>query len=125
MTTLTLVARGQGVHPTVAGMAMARRDGILSIPLEGLPPVPVGLIWSKAHENARIRALTQVARSISRARSAPRLLAANSAPAGGRIQYAAPIGVGAFIHDGQLLLRIVPDGTSGPAASGSTVTIKK
>jgi multidrug resistance efflux pump len=48
-----------------------------------------------------------------------------SAPAGGRIQYAAPIGVGAFIHDGQLLLRIVPDGTSGPAASGSTVTIKK
>ena len=84
MTTLTLVARGQGVHPTVAGMAMARRDGILSIPLEGLPPVPVGLIWSKAHENARIRALAQVAISISRARSTPRLLAANSAPAGRR-----------------------------------------
>jgi DNA-binding transcriptional LysR family regulator len=72
MTTLTLVAHGQGVHPTVAGMAMARRDGILSIPLEGLPPVPVGLIWSEAHENARIRALAQVARSISRAHSAPR-----------------------------------------------------
>lgn len=32
LTTLTLVARGQGVHPTVAGMAMARRDDILSIP---------------------------------------------------------------------------------------------
>jgi DNA-binding transcriptional LysR family regulator len=67
MTTLTLVARGHGVHPTVAGMAMARRDGILSIPLEGLPPVPVGLIWSEAHENARIRALAEVARSVSRA----------------------------------------------------------
>jgi DNA-binding transcriptional LysR family regulator len=65
MTTLTLVARGQGVHPTVAGMAMARRDGILSIPLEGLAPVPVGLIWSKDHENARIRALAQVARTMS------------------------------------------------------------
>jgi hypothetical protein len=64
MTTLTLVARGQGVHPTVAGMAMARREGILAIPLEGLPPVPVGLIWSKASENARIRALAEVARSI-------------------------------------------------------------
>jgi hypothetical protein len=69
MTTLTLVARGQGVHPTVTGMAMARRDGIVSIPLEGLPPVPVGLIWSRAHENARILALARVARSVSRTRS--------------------------------------------------------
>ena len=50
---------------------MARRDGILSIPLDGLPPVPVGLIWSKAHENARIRALAQVARSVGQARSTP------------------------------------------------------
>jgi multidrug resistance efflux pump len=39
-----------------------------------------------------------------------------AAPAGGWIQYAAPIGVGAVVHDGQLLLRIIPDGTSAPGA---------
>jgi multidrug resistance efflux pump len=39
-----------------------------------------------------------------------------AAPAGGRVQYAAPMGVGAVVHDGQLLLRIVADGTSAPRA---------
>jgi multidrug resistance efflux pump len=35
-----------------------------------------------------------------------------TAPAGGRIEYPAPIGPGAVVHDGQLLFRVVPDGTS-------------
>jgi multidrug resistance efflux pump len=36
-----------------------------------------------------------------------------AAPIGGRVHYATPIGAGAVVHDGQLLFRIVPDGTPG------------
>lgn len=43
--TLALVASGQIVHPTVAG----------------LPPMRLGPIWCTAHENARIRALAEIA----------------------------------------------------------------
>jgi multidrug resistance efflux pump len=38
------------------------------------------------------------------------------APVGGRIEYASPIGVGAVVHDGQLLFRVVPDGATGSKA---------
>ena len=39
-----------------------------------------------------------------------------AAPAGGRIEYASPIGAGAVVHDGQLLFRVVPEGATGTKA---------
>ncbi len=59
--TLALVAGGQIVHPTVASLPLAQRADIALIPITGLPPLPLGLIWCTAHENARIRALAQIA----------------------------------------------------------------
>lgn len=34
------------------------------IPIQDLAPTPLGLIWSTARENAKIRALGEVARAI-------------------------------------------------------------
>jgi DNA-binding transcriptional LysR family regulator len=62
---LSLVARGRIVHPTVTGIALAHRDDIVLVPLTGLPPVPLGLIWCTSHENARIRALAATARDLA------------------------------------------------------------
>jgi DNA-binding transcriptional LysR family regulator len=42
------------------------RDGIVLIPLSGVAPLPLGLIWCTAHENARIRALAKVAAELHR-----------------------------------------------------------
>ncbi len=61
---MSLIARGRIVAATVSGNHLARRDDIVAVPLEGLPPVPLGLIWCTAHENARIRALAKVAKSL-------------------------------------------------------------
>jgi DNA-binding transcriptional LysR family regulator len=58
------VARGEIVHPTMAGVSLFGRDDIVLVPIEDLPPLPVGLIWSTARENAKIRALGEVARTI-------------------------------------------------------------
>jgi DNA-binding transcriptional LysR family regulator len=61
----TLVARGLVVHPTVTSMASKLvRDDIVLIPIAGLPPLPLGLIWRPAHEHARIRALLHTAQAI-------------------------------------------------------------
>lgn len=57
---------GQVVHPTMAGILLLRRDDIALIPIEDLPPLPLGLIWRTAHENARIRALASSAITITR-----------------------------------------------------------
>jgi hypothetical protein len=62
----SLVARGHLVHPTGGGVVLFRRDDIVQVPIRDLPPVPFGLIWCTAHENARIRALAATARSIGR-----------------------------------------------------------
>jgi DNA-binding transcriptional LysR family regulator len=59
---LSLVARGKIVHPT-GQLPLMRRDDITLVPLAGLPPVALGLIWRTAQENARIRALAAAARS--------------------------------------------------------------
>jgi DNA-binding transcriptional LysR family regulator len=59
--TFALVASGQIVHPTVASLSLAQRADIVLIPVTGLPPLQLGLIWCTAHENARIRALAQTA----------------------------------------------------------------
>ena len=61
---VSLVARGQIVHPTASGIPMFTRDDIALVPIADLPPLPLGLIWVTAHENARIRALAETARSI-------------------------------------------------------------
>jgi DNA-binding transcriptional LysR family regulator len=61
-----LVARGHIVHPTMAGIAAFQRDDICLVPIRDLPPMPLGLIWCTAHENARIRALAATTRLIAR-----------------------------------------------------------
>jgi len=67
----SLVARGRIVHPTGDGVVLFRRDDIVQVPIRDLPPVPLGLIWCTAHENARIRALAATARSIDRSAPPP------------------------------------------------------
>ena len=62
---LALAARGLIVHPTVASTAqLVHRDDIVLVPITGLPPIRLGLIWRSACYNARIRALAAAARSI-------------------------------------------------------------
>jgi DNA-binding transcriptional LysR family regulator len=63
---VSLVARGRIVHPTAAGIPMLGRDDITLVPITDLPPLPLGLIWVTAHDNARIRALAETARSLRR-----------------------------------------------------------
>jgi len=58
---LTAVARGRIVHPTMAGTALFSRPDLVLIPFCDLPRTPIGLVWCTAHENARIRALSEVA----------------------------------------------------------------
>jgi DNA-binding transcriptional LysR family regulator len=65
--TLALVASGRIVHLTVASLPLAQRADITLLPIAGLPPLPLGLIWCTAHENARIRALAQAAATLSSA----------------------------------------------------------
>lgn len=59
----SLIARGQVVVPTVA-MQHFPSDQVVLIPIRDMPPVPLGLIWCTLHENARIRALAEVAQSL-------------------------------------------------------------
>jgi len=58
---LTLVALGRIVHPMATSVPMAVRDDIVLIPIRDMPPLPLGLIWSTAHENTRIRELVALA----------------------------------------------------------------
>ena len=68
---LALVASGQIIHPTVAGLPLAQRRDIILLPLTGLPPMGLGPIWCTAHENARIRALAAVAAGLADAAREP------------------------------------------------------
>ena len=61
---LSLVARGRIVHPTSSTVPIFNRDNIVLIPIEGLPPIPLGLVWCTSRENPHIRALNEVARSM-------------------------------------------------------------
>ena len=63
--TLALVASGRMVHLTVASLPLAQRADITLIPITGLPPLPLGLIWCTTHANARIRAFAQTAVTMS------------------------------------------------------------
>ena len=58
------VARGRVVHVTMTGVPVFARDDAVLIPIQDLAPTPLGLIWSTARENAKIRALGGVARAI-------------------------------------------------------------
>jgi DNA-binding transcriptional LysR family regulator len=61
---VALIARGQIVWPTASGIPMLVRDDIVLVPVKDLPPLPLGLIWCTAHDNARIQAFVQTARSL-------------------------------------------------------------
>jgi DNA-binding transcriptional LysR family regulator len=57
-----LVARGVIVHPGMDSMReRLSRDDIVLVPIRDLPPMPLGLIWCRTRENARIRAIAEVA----------------------------------------------------------------
>lgn len=59
-----LVARGLIVHPTAAFASQKlARDDIVLVPIADMPPIRLGLIWRTAHDNARIQALADTARS--------------------------------------------------------------
>lgn len=61
----SLIARGQVVLPTPTSMQHRfGSDQIVLVPIHDMPPVPLGLVWCTSHENARIRALAQVARGL-------------------------------------------------------------
>jgi hypothetical protein len=77
------VARGRSVHPTLASVVLFRRDDIILVPIDGLPPLPLGLIWCTGHENARIRALADTARQ-PRSGNWPQDAVAESRPRSGR-----------------------------------------
>jgi DNA-binding transcriptional LysR family regulator len=65
---LSLVARGRIVHPTSSIVPIFNRDDVVLIPIEDLAPLPLGLVWSRGRENARIRALNEIAGSTASAR---------------------------------------------------------
>jgi hypothetical protein len=64
---LSLVARGRIVHPTSSAVPIFNRDDIVLIPINDLPPIPLGLVWRTSRENSRIRALNEIARSMTAA----------------------------------------------------------
>jgi DNA-binding transcriptional LysR family regulator len=64
---LSLVARGRIVHPTSSAVPIFNRDDVVLIPIADLPPIPLGLVWCTSRENPRIRALNEIARSMTAA----------------------------------------------------------
>src|SRR5215472_3184415 len=64
---LSLVARGRIVHPTSSTVPIFNRDDVALIPIDDLPPLPLGLVWRAGRENPRIRALNEIASSIAAA----------------------------------------------------------
>jgi DNA-binding transcriptional LysR family regulator len=64
---LSLVARGRIVHPTSSAVPIFNRDDVTLVPIEDLPPLPLGLVWCASRENPRIRALNEVACSMAAA----------------------------------------------------------
>jgi DNA-binding transcriptional LysR family regulator len=71
---LSFVARGRIVHPPSSTVPIFDRDDVVLVPIDDLPPIPLGLVWSTSRENPRIRALDDTARSLmgaGRSDSAP------------------------------------------------------
>ncbi|MGP7997344.1 MAG: LysR family transcriptional regulator [Streptosporangiaceae bacterium] len=61
---LSFVARGCIVHPTSSTVPIFDRDDVVLVPIDDLPPIPLGLVWCTSRENPRIRALDEAARSM-------------------------------------------------------------
>jgi DNA-binding transcriptional LysR family regulator len=60
-----LVSQGTIIHPTVDSMAeLYPRPGVVFVPVVDMPPLPLGLIWVSANENATIRAVAEVAAEV-------------------------------------------------------------
>ncbi len=74
---LSLVARGRIVHPTSSTVLIFNRDDVVLIPIADLPPIPLGLVWCTSRANPRIRALNDIAGSMT---AAPGTAAAASRP---------------------------------------------
>ena len=66
------IARGKIVAPTVKGTTIYARDDVVLIPIRDMPPLPLGLIWSSAHETPRIRALADLVLAVNPGRGEPR-----------------------------------------------------
>jgi DNA-binding transcriptional LysR family regulator len=64
---LSLVALGRIVHPTSSAVPIFNRDDVVLIPIDDLPPIPLGLVWCTSRENPRIRALNDIASSVAAA----------------------------------------------------------
>jgi len=64
---LSLVARGRIVHPTSSTVPIFNRDDVALIPINDLPPLPLGLVWCTGRDNPRIRALNEIASSMTAA----------------------------------------------------------
>ena len=62
---LSLVARGRIVHPTSSTVPIFNRDDVVLVPIDDMPPLPLGLVWCVSRENPRIRALNETASSIA------------------------------------------------------------
>lgn len=68
---IATVARTDLVQPTMAGVVPYQREDIVLVPIRDMPPMPLGLIWHAAHENALIRALADVVRQTGLRLAAP------------------------------------------------------
>lgn len=62
---LSFVARGLIVHPTSSNVPLFDRGDIVLVPIVDLAPLPLGMVWCTKRENARIRALNDMARSMT------------------------------------------------------------
>jgi DNA-binding transcriptional LysR family regulator len=59
---MSAVSRGELVHPTMRGLEAFRIADVVLVPIDDLPPMPLGLLWRTSAEDARIRAMAEVAR---------------------------------------------------------------
>ena len=62
-TLLAGLGRGEIVQLTMRDQIAFLANGLVVVPVHDLPPMPLGLIWRTAAEDAKIRALAEVARS--------------------------------------------------------------
>lgn len=59
---IAAITRGEIVHMTVRGLTAFGFGALALVPISDLPPLPLGLIWRTAAEDAKIRALAELAR---------------------------------------------------------------
>jgi DNA-binding transcriptional LysR family regulator len=67
---ITLVAQGRIVYPVAGRTVNQDRDDIVTVAVRDGPPGVIGLIWRAGHEDARIRALAEIAQTLEVERGA-------------------------------------------------------